>query len=97
MPPRALVRAGVALMTRTGKQYQVHHHAASALGKRFLDTVELLPDDPRLAAYLHGEEIACDATLRGYAAVTVAGVPLGLCKCTQGRAKNHYPKGLRTP
>ena len=97
LPSRALVRAGVALMTRTGKQYQVHHHAASALGKRFLNTVELLPDDPRLAAYLHGEEIACDATLRGYAAVTVAGVPLGLCKCTQGRAKNHYPKGLRTP
>lgn len=97
LPPRGLVRAGVALLTRGGKQYQVHHHAASALGKRFLNQLELAPDDARLAAYLHGEEVACDAALRGYAAVTVAGIPLGLAKCSQGRAKNHYPKGLRTP
>lgn len=97
LPPRGLVRAGVALLSRTGKQYQPHHHAASALGKRFRNILDLAPDDDRLAAYLHGEEIACDPLLRGFAAVAVAGVPLGLAKCSQGRAKNHYPKGLRTP
>ena len=96
LPPRAVVRAGVALLTRAGKQYLPHHHAAAALGKRFHSTLDLAPDDPRLAAYLHGEEIEASAGSAGFTAVTVAGVPLGLAKCTQGRAKNHYPKGLRT-
>ena len=47
-------------------------------------------------AYLHGEEIAADAALRGYAAVAVNGVTAGFGKASGGRLKNKYPKGLRT-
>ncbi|MBO7761899.1 MAG: hypothetical protein J6T24_03795 [Clostridia bacterium] len=95
LPPRGLVRAGVALGSMSGKLFLPHHHAAGALGRHFLRTLPLSLDDPRLAAYLLGEEIAADGAPAGFAAVTVAGIPLGLVKCSGGRAKNHYPKGLR--
>ena len=52
-------------------------------------------DDPILAAYLRGEEIPCDPSLKGYTAVSVCGVPLGFGKASGGRLKNKYPKGLR--
>ncbi len=51
-------------------------------------------DDPRLTAYLHGEEIAYDGE-RGFTAVGVAGIPVGFGKASGGRLKNRYPKGLR--
>ena len=96
LPPRGLVRAGVALGGLSGKLFLPHHHAAMALGRAFRGQLPLSLDDPRLAAYLAGEEIAADPALSGFCAVTVAGIPLGLVKCSSGRAKNHYPKGLRT-
>ena len=95
LPPRGLLRAGIALGTRSGKLFLPHHHAASALGKRFRNRLDLALGDPRLAAYLRGEEIEADPALRGFTAVLAAGIPLGLAKCSGGRAKNHYPKGLR--
>ncbi len=45
--------------------------------------------------FLHGEEIACSKYLKGYTAVFVNGIPLGFGKASDGRLKNHYPKGLR--
>jgi 16S rRNA C967 or C1407 C5-methylase (RsmB/RsmF family)/NOL1/NOP2/fmu family ribosome biogenesis protein len=96
IPPRGLVRAGVALGSLSGKLFLPHHHAAMALGRAFRGQLPLSLDDPRLAAYLAGEEIPADPALSGFCAVTVAGIPLGLVKCSSGRAKNHYPKGLRT-
>ena len=50
-------------------------------------------NDPELLAFLRGEEIS--TIKRGYPAVCVNGVPLGFGKASQGRLKNHYPKGLR--
>ena len=96
LPPRGLLRAGVALGTRTGKVFMPHHHAAMALGNRFRSRLSLSIDDERIAAYLAGAEVDADAALRGFAAVLLEGIPTGLVKCSQGRAKNHYPKGLRT-
>ena len=49
-----------------------------------------------LAAFLHGEEIAADSSLKGYAAVACEGAVTGFGKCSGGRLKNRYPKGLRT-
>ncbi len=95
LPPHGLLRAGVALGSSSGKIFLPHHHAASALGKRFRNRLDLAPDDPRLTAYLRGEEIEAPSDLRGFAAVLATGIPLGLLKCSGGRAKNHYPKGLR--
>ena len=95
LPPRALLRAGVALGSFSGKVFLPHHQLASAMGNRFRNRIYLKKGDPRVAAYLHGEEIAADPTLRGFSAVLYEGIPLGLAKCSGGRAKNHYPKGLR--
>ena len=51
--------------------------------------------DPRLAAFLRGEELPCDPALQGYVSVCLHGVPLGFGKASGGRLKNKYPKGLR--
>lgn len=56
--------------------------------------LDLSPGDPLLTAYLHGEEIPCNGE-KGWTAVTVAGLPVGFGKCTGGKLKNRYPKGLR--
>ena len=95
LPPRALLRAAVALGSFSGKVFLPHHQLASAMGNRFRNQIHLKKDDPRVAAYLHGEEIGADPTLRGFCAVLYEDIPLGLAKCSGGRAKNHYPKGLR--
>lgn len=56
--------------------------------------VNLSLEDARLKAFLHGEEIICDNP-NGWTAVSVVGLPLGFGKCSNGRLKNRYPKGLR--
>ena len=60
--------------------------------------VMLQNGDPRVAAYLRGEEIAAPelAGKSGFAALLYEGAPLGGGKAVDGRLKNHYPKGLRT-
>ena len=50
--------------------------------------------DPQLLAFLRGEEIAVNAP-NGYTAVAVCGVVTGFGKVSNGKLKNHYPKGLR--
>lgn len=51
--------------------------------------------DPRLAAYMHGEEIACPQEWRGYCAISCGKYNIGWGKAVNGRMKNHLPKGLR--
>ncbi len=51
-------------------------------------------DDPRLFAFLHGEELHHSGE-RGFTAVGVEGVTVGFGKSTGDRLKNRYPKGLR--
>lgn len=58
-------------------------------------TVALELNDPRVTAYLHGEEIMCSPELAGYCRVSVDGIPLGFGKAVRGVLKNRYPKGLR--
>ncbi len=50
--------------------------------------------DPQLLAFLRGEEIAANVP-NGYTAVAVCGVVTGFGKVSNGKLKNHYPKGLR--
>lgn len=96
LPPRGLVRAGVLLGTLSGKIFTPHHAAAMALGRDFHRRLSLPLDDARLLAFLRGEEIAAEGAASGYTALLAAGIPTGLLKCSGGRGKNHYPKGLRT-
>lgn len=49
--------------------------------------------DSRVAAYLHGDVIPCDA--KGWCLVQVDGYSLGWGKADGKVLKNHYPKGLR--
>ena len=56
--------------------------------------LHLRHDDPRLTAFLRGEEIPAEG-LAGYTAVAVEGVVTGFGKASGGVLKNKYPKGLR--
>ena len=56
--------------------------------------IELSLDDPKLIAFLHGEEISCENQI-GWTAVCIGKVPVGFGKASNGKLKNRYPKGLR--
>ncbi len=78
------------------KNYVVpHHQFFMAMGKDFKRRIELTADSDEIKKYLHGEEFATDCP-NGWAVVLVDGCPVGGVKVSNGRAKNHYPKGLRT-
>ena len=71
------------------------HQLFSAYGGDFRLREELSLADAK--KYLLGEEIAASTLsgASGYCAVSYGGVTLGGGKVSQGRIKNHYPKGLR--
>lgn len=95
-----VVRAGVLAGTvkKGGRALRAEPEHALFMALRPADCracVDLAPDDPRLSAFLHGEEIEVSDDLGGYAAVACGGVICGFGKCSGGRLKNKYPKGLR--
>lgn len=95
VPKGAAFACGVTI-GEVGKNHVIpHHQFFMAMGKHFRRQIELAADSEALARYLHGEEIdvACE---NGWAVVTVCGCAVGGAKVVNGRAKNHYPKGLRT-
>ena len=73
---------------------QPHHQFFMGMGEKFKRKIELSPDSDDLKKYLHGEEFDTDCP-NGWAVVTVNGCASGGAKVVNGRAKNHYPKGLR--
>ena len=72
-----------------------HHQFFMAMGKDFKRKINLSPDCDEITKYLHGEEFETDCE-NGWTAVMVDGCTVGGAKVVNGRAKNHYPKGLRT-
>ena len=73
---------------------QPHHQFFMAMGNDFRRKIELSAEDERTKKYLHGEEIETDIQ-NGWAVVMIDGCSAGGAKISNGRAKNHYPKGLR--
>ncbi len=73
---------------------QPHHQFFMAMGDSFKRKIELSPESDEVKKYLHGEEFDTSCP-NGWAVVTVDGCSLGGAKVVNGRAKNHYPKGLR--
>ncbi len=73
---------------------QPHHQFFMAMGKNFKRKIDLSPDSEEIRKYLRGEEFDTDCE-NGWAVVTVCGCTLGGVKVVSGKAKNHYPKGLR--
>ena len=73
---------------------QPHHQFFMAMGNQFKRQIELAPDSDDMDRYLRGEEIAVSCE-NGWAVITTQGCSVGGVKVVSGRAKNHYPKGLR--
>ena len=90
-----IIRTGVLCGELKGNRFEPSHALFSAFGGSTVQREDLTLDDPRLNAFLRGEEIDCNSSFKGYTAVTVNEIPLSFGKASQGRLKNHYPKGLR--
>ena len=90
-----VLSAGVAVASVCKNRLEPHHSIYLATSaNRCRQTVRLSLNDPRLTAYLHGEEILCDVG-KGWTAVCVENIPVGFGKASGGKLKNRYPKGLR--
>ncbi len=74
---------------------QPHHQFFMAMGTDFKKKIELTAESEEIKKYLHGEEFDTDCP-NGWAVVLVDGCTVGGVKISNGKAKNHYPKGLRT-
>ncbi len=72
-----------------------HHQFFMAMGNKFKRKIDLSYDSEEIKKYLHGEEFETN-TENGWAVVTVCGCTLGGVKVNNRKAKNHYPKGLRS-
>jgi NOL1/NOP2/fmu family ribosome biogenesis protein len=87
--------AGVFLGDIDKKYFYPSHHLAHVITSQDVQrSVDFQVDDLQLLAYMRGEEIQVSIA-EGWALVTVDGLSLGWGKVSQGRMKNHYPKGLR--
>ena len=94
--PRSVFCAGVLLGHIQKGVLIPSHQFFSAFGGEFLRQEHIEPSDPRLEAYLRGEEIeAAEVRENGWCSVAFGNTPLGGAKAVSGRLKNHYPKGLR--
>ncbi len=95
IPKGTAFSCGVTIGEIKKSYIQPHHQFFMAMGKDFKRKIELSADDDSLTKYLHGEEIDTECE-NGWAVVTVDGCSVGGVKIVNGKAKNHYPKGLRT-
>ena len=90
-----VLSAGVAVATVCKNRLEPAHSIYMASnGNHCRQRLNLCPTDPRLTAFLHGEEIACEDQ-SGWTAVCIDEIPVGFGKASNGRLKNRYPKGLR--
>ncbi len=91
----AILAAGIPVGTVAKNRIEPHHQLFSACKPSHCRRVVALTlDDARTTAFLRGEEIDCDCD-KGYAVVTIEGIPVGFGKVSGGTLKNRYPKGLR--
>ena len=89
------LRRGVRLCDYVSSRAVPHHHFATAANPDLLiDSPDYDPICEIVRSYLAGEEIGCEVS-NGYRVLRTQGITLGLIKVSGGRAKNHYPKGLR--
>lgn len=92
--PVHVLRAGLLLGEIKGKNIMPCHSVFMASKPEEANNViNIMADDKRLPAFLHGEEI--DSDQKGYTLVALDGAAIGFGKSSGGRLKNKYPKGLR--
>lgn len=91
-----VLRAGIMLgEVKTNRVEPAHALFMAAKPQELNAVVNLSHESAQIAAFLKGEELETDSALKGYSGVAVDGVVTGFGKCSNGRLKNHYPKGLR--
>ncbi len=91
-----VLRAGVLLGEgKTNRIEPAHGLFMAAKQEDLHQVLSFANDDPALKQFLRGEEIAVPNHLKGFAGIAVEGVLTGFGKCSAGRLKNRYPKGLR--
>lgn len=90
-----ILAAGVAVAEVRKNRLEPCHSAFLATSRaNCRHAVSFALDDPRLIAFLHGEELALDAE-NGWTAVSIGDMPVGFGKIAGEKLKNRYPKGLR--
>lgn len=85
------LRAGVRLADMEKDRIEPSHSLAMALRADEAQSAEV--DEKTALNFLKGLTFGSD--LKGWRLVTHKGYPLGWCKCSNGIAKNHLPKGVR--
>ncbi len=93
-----VVRAGLPVAQIQKDRLEPAHALSHWFTRGFagVPALDLEPNDPRMAAFLHGELLEAEGD-SGWVLVRCAGLGLGWGKRVGGRIKNHYPKHLRTP
>lgn len=92
-----VLRGGVLLGDMMKNRIEPSHALfMAAKAEECVSLASFEPDSRELAAFLHGEEIMVDERFKGYTAVACKGTVTGFGKCSGGRLKNRYPKGLRS-
>ncbi len=88
------VSIGVRLGEDKVNRFEPHHYLFSAFGNNFKTKLNLRLQDENVNRYLKGDTLDVDLK-DGFGTVLVEGCPLGGFKVSDGKFKNHYPKGLR--
>ena len=96
IPRGSVFMSGVLIGQIKGSVLVPHHQFFSAYGGLFKNRIELTRCDERVKQYLSGEEIEAEEKMKGWCSVFFEGAALGGGKASDGKIKNHYPKGLRT-
>ena len=96
-PPEniGVLRVGLLLNEPNPKRFIPSHAMYMCPAVLCQNEIDLQLSDPRVKAFLHGEEIDANG-INSYARVLIEGIPCGFGKASGGRLKNYYPKGLRT-
>lgn len=95
LPPKGITYAGIKVGEFQKNRFIPHHAFFHAYGNAFINKVDFSAKDELLLKYLKGEEIYYENAYSGYGVICCEGYPIGGFKASNGRLKNHYPKGLR--
>ncbi len=91
----SIIRAGLLIGELKKNRIEPCHSLFTSFRPEMFNSVlDLSLDDERIAEYLSGSEIDAEGK-SGYTAVAFCGITAGFGKCSGGRLKNKYPKGLR--
>jgi NOL1/NOP2/sun family putative RNA methylase len=91
-----VIRAGLPIAQIQKDRLEPAHALSHWFARDFsgVPALDLEPNDPRVAAFLHGDLLEAEGD-SGWVLVRCAGLGLGWGKQVGARVKNHYPKHLR--